>query len=167
MEAVFIRVKGVLAVMPGYSGGHTENPAYEEVLSGRTGYAEAIKIDFDPLIIPLREVLSLFFVMHDPTTLNRQVSDIGTQYRSAVYYHDETQEETAKNVIREVAKQGIWGKKIVTELTPLETFYPAEEYHVRYFKKNPDQAYCQFVIKPKVSKLRKKYSEWLSEEELR
>jgi peptide-methionine (S)-S-oxide reductase len=157
-DAVFSELRGVLEVLPGYAGGTTPNPTYEQVCGGRTGHAEVVQIRFDPAILPYRDLLTIFFTTHDPTTKNRQGADVGTQYRSIVLYHDEAQKVAAEEVIRSLDGQHLWRGKIVTEVAPLSTFYPAEEYHRNYFARNPAQAYCQFVIAPKVAKLRKQYT---------
>jgi peptide-methionine (S)-S-oxide reductase len=156
-EAVFSELKGVSRVIPGYAGGTVVNPTYEQVCTGRTGHAEAVEIAFDPGTIGFYDILGIFFTTHDPTTLNRQGNDIGTQYRSAVFYHDERQRTTAQAVLRELEAAGVWRRKIVTEIVPFTVFYPAEEYHRNYFRRNPEKAYCQVVIAPKVAKFRKQY----------
>jgi len=153
MDAVFRRVKGVERVTCGYSGGETSNPTYEDVCSDKTGHAEVVQIEFDPDLISYRELLEIFFSVHDPTTLNRQGNDIGTQYRSIILYHDKAQKEVAEEVIRSIEQKNGWKGKIVTELKKFEVFYRAEEYHQNYFEKNPHQAYCSVVIAPKISKL--------------
>jgi peptide-methionine (S)-S-oxide reductase len=158
LEAVFQDVEGVLEVMPGYAGGSVENPTYEQVSTGRTGHAESVQVTFDPGVISYREILEIFFSIHDPTTLNRQGADVGTQYRSAVFYHDERQKATAAEVTEGLGKAGLWRRPIVTEVTALEKFYPAEEYHRDYYKKHPEQGYCRMVISPKVSKFRQKWA---------
>ena len=157
LEAVYEQLKGVEAVVSGYSGGQVQNPSYEAVCSGETGHAEVVQVTFNPQEISYRELLEVFFTIHDPTTLNRQGADMGTQYRSAIYYHTPEQKATAEQVIHELERKKIWGKPIVTEITPLSAFYSAEAYHQEYFKSNPYQAYCVAVIAPKVSKFRKKY----------
>jgi len=160
LEAVFSEVEGIQSVMPGYAGGTTVNPTYEQVCGGRTGHAESVQVTYDPAVISYREVLEIFFSVHDPTTLNRQGADAGTQYRSAIFYHDEKQKATAGEVIAGLEKAGTW-KKIVTQVVPLDKFYPAEEYHRDYYKKHPEQGYCRMVISPKVAKLRQKWSQRL------
>jgi peptide-methionine (S)-S-oxide reductase len=160
-EAVFSELNGVVKVEPGYSGGAAPNPTYQEVCTGRTGHAETIQITYDPKIITYKELLQIFFTTHDPTTLNRQGADVGTQYRSIIFYHTAEQKQIAADVIREIESKGVWDKPIVTELKPLQVFYKAEDYHQEYFKRNPTQAYCQIVIAPKVAKLRKQYHERL------
>ena len=156
-EAVFKIVKGVEKVDPGYSGGSKENPSYEEVSAGRTGHAEAVQLTFDPSVISFREILEIFFGTHDPTTMNRQGPDVGTQYRSVIFYHDEAQKATAESVIDELNKEGIWDKPIVTQVVPFKAFYKAEDYHKDYYAKHPESAYCQQVITPKIVKLQQRY----------
>ena len=151
-EAIFERVKGVRTVVSGYSGGHVINPAYREVTSGSTGHAEAIQITYDPAKISYVELLEIFFKTHDPTTLNRQGADVGTQYRSAVFFHTEEQRKLAEEIIVALDKEKIWKKPIVTEVTAFSNFYPAEEYHQEYFDNNSGQGYCRIVIQPKVEK---------------
>jgi peptide-methionine (S)-S-oxide reductase len=160
-EAVFQEVRGVVSVLPGYAGGATKNPSYEDVCGGETGHAEVVQVTFDPAVLTYREVLEIFFATHDPTTLNRQGADFGTQYRSVVLYGSPAQRATAEEVLTEVRSDQSWGKKVVTELAPLETFYPAEEYHRDYFRRHPERAYCQAVINPKLKKFRKTYAERL------
>ena len=157
LEAVFEQLRGVESVVSGYSGGHTANPTYEMVCSGRTGHAEVVQITFDPAVVSYRELLGLFFTMHDPTTLNRQGPDSGTQYRSAVYYHSAEQKAVAEETIAELTASAVWPAPIVTEVTPIDVFYPAEEYHQEYYRRNLGQPYCQVIIAPKVAKLRKEY----------
>ena len=161
LETVFERLRGVEAVASGYTGGSVPDPSYRAVCSGRTGHAEAIQISFDPDAIGYREILELFFAFHDPTTLNRQGPDAGTQYRSAIFYHSPEQRRTAEAVIAALGRGDVFGAPIVTELEPLETFYPAEDYHQGYFARNETQPYCQAVIAPKVAKLRAKYADRL------
>ncbi len=161
LEAVYSELQGVEQVVSGYAGGHVRNPTYREVCSGATGHAEVVQITFDPSVISYRDLLRIFFTIHDPTTLNRQGADVGTQYRSIILYHNETQKQTALEVMEEVTQQGLWPNPIVTELKPFDAFYPAEEYHQRYFARNPLQPYCQVVIAPKVAKFRKQYFERL------
>jgi peptide-methionine (S)-S-oxide reductase len=160
-EAVFSELRGVLAVLPGYAGGNAPNPTYEQVCGGRTGHAEVVQITFDPEVLPYRDLLTIFMTTHDPTTKNRQGSDIGSQYRSIILYQSEAQRGVAEEVIRSLDSQKLWRAKIVTELVPLAKFYPAEEYHHNYFARNPNQGYCTFVIAPKVAKLRKLYTDRL------
>ncbi len=158
LEAVFDRLQGVESVRSGYAGGRTPNPTYEQVCSGETGHAEVVQVVFDPQVIPLREVLQVFFTIHDPTTLNRQGADVGTQYRSAIFYSSPEQKEVAEEVVREIAAAGIWDDPIVTQRAPLDVFYPAEDYHQEYYDRNPNQGYCAVVIAPKVAKFREKFS---------
>ncbi|MDQ3798777.1 MAG: peptide-methionine (S)-S-oxide reductase MsrA [Acidobacteriota bacterium] len=157
VEAVFDDLKGVEDVVSGYSGGHKENPTYREVCSETTGHAEVVQIKFDPNVISYKEILQVFFSVHDPTTLNRQGNDIGTSYRSAIFYHDENQKQIAEEVIREVTEEGVYDDPIVTEVTQFDKFYPAEDYHQEYFANNPNQPYCAAVVAPKVAKFRKKF----------
>jgi peptide-methionine (S)-S-oxide reductase len=158
LEAVFERVEGVLAVHSGYAGGGRSNPTYEQVCSGATGHAEVVQVRFDPSVIGYREILEIFFAMHDPTTLDRQGADVGTQYRSIVFHENEEQREAARSVIRQLEEEGIFDAPIVTEVEPLEAFWPAEEYHHEYFRRNPTQPYCQLVVAPKVAKLRQRFA---------
>ena len=157
LEAVFQELTGVEQVVSGYSGGHASNPTYEAVCMGVTGHAEVVQVTFDPVAISFRELLEVFFAIHDPTTLNRQGGDVGTQYRSAIFYHDADQKSVAEEVIADLEGRGVWSRPIVTEILPLNTFYPAEEYHHDYYRRNPGQPYCQLIIEPKVSKFRKEY----------
>jgi peptide-methionine (S)-S-oxide reductase len=157
LEAVYDELIGVLDVVSGYSGGQVRDPSYKEVCTGETGHAEVVQVTFDPQVISYREILEVFFTIHDPTTLNRQGADVGTQYRSAIFYHSPEQKAIAEQVIQELVNENIWGKPIVTELIPFSIFYPAEDYHQEYFKRNPYQGYCMAVIAPKVSKFRNKY----------
>jgi peptide-methionine (S)-S-oxide reductase len=156
-EAVFKIVKGVEKIEPGYTGGSVSNPSYEEVSSGTTGHAEAVQLTFDPKVISFREILEIFFATHDPTTLNRQGPDVGTQYRSAIFYHDEAQKTAAEALIDELNKEEIWDKPIVTEVVPFKVFYEAEEYHKDYYRRHPESAYCQQVITPKIVKLQQRF----------
>ncbi|TRO52691.1 peptide-methionine (S)-S-oxide reductase [Candidatus Bathyarchaeota archaeon] len=156
-EAVFSIVKGVEKVEPGYSGGSVPNPTYDQVSSGTTGHAEAVQLTFDPSAISFREILEVFFATHDPTTLNRQGPDIGTQYRSVIFYHNPEQKTTAEKVIAELNKDGIWEAPIVTRIEPFSAFYLAEKYHRDYYKRNSDQPYCQQVITPKLVKLQQRF----------
>jgi peptide-methionine (S)-S-oxide reductase len=156
-EAVFSIVNGVEKIEPGYTGGSLPNPTYEQVSSGTTGHAEAAQITFDPSVISFREILEIFFATHDPTTLNRQGPDVGTQYRSAIFYHNEEQKATAEQVIAELDKEEIWDAPIVTQVEPLKVFYKAETYHKDYYKKHPNQPYCQQVITPKLVKLQQRF----------
>ncbi|QQS39795.1 MAG: peptide-methionine (S)-S-oxide reductase MsrA [Acidobacteriota bacterium] len=154
-EAVFDALKGVEEVVSGYSGGHVEDPSYQEVCTGSTGHAEVIRVRFDPEVITYKEVLQIFFATHDPTTLNRQGNDVGTQYRSVVFYHSDEQKRVAEQVIEEIDREGIYEDPIVTEVAEFSNFYPAEDYHQEYFENNPDQPYCTAVVAPKVAKFRK------------
>ena len=156
-EAVFTIVKGVEKVEPGYTGGIVANPTYEGVSAGTTGHAEAVQITFDPKMVSFREILEIFFGTHDPTTLNRQGPDVGTQYRSVIFYHSEAQKATAEAVIDELNKEGIWDKPIVTQVVSFKVFYKAEEYHKDYYKRHPESAYCQQVITPKIAKLHQRF----------
>lgn len=160
-EAVFQDLRGVESVKSGYSGGHVRNPTYEEVCGKGTGHAEVVQVTFDPSVVSFREILEVFFTVHDPTTPNRQGADVGPQYRSAIFYHSPEQKAVAGEVIREVNERGIWDAPIVTEVTEFSEFFPAETYHDDYFRRNPYQGYCQVVIAPKVSKFRKQYLEKL------
>jgi peptide-methionine (S)-S-oxide reductase len=163
LEAVFERVMGVLGVRSGYAGGSRPNPTYEEVCSGATGHAEVAEVRFDPSVIGYRDVLEIFFAIHDPTTLDRQGADVGPQYRSAIFHHTEAQRDTARALIRDLDAEGIWDAPIVTEVRPLETFWPAEAYHQEYFRRNPAQPYCRIVVAPKVAKFRKRFAHRLRE----
>lgn len=157
LEAVYDQLNGVLSVESGYSGGHVANPTYRQVCEGNTGHAEVVQITFDPSVVSFRELLEVFFTIHDPTTLNRQGADVGPQYRSVIFYHTPEQQRVAEEVIRELEAAKLWPNPIVTEVTPFEKFYVAEDYHQEYFARNPFQPYCQVVIAPKVAKFRKKY----------
>jgi peptide-methionine (S)-S-oxide reductase len=161
LEAVFDDLTGVESVESGYSGGHVPNPTYKQVCSDTTGHAEAVRITFDPAVISYADLLRVFFAIHDPTTLNRQGNDVGTSYRSAIFYHDEKQKETTEGIIKEITDAGIWPNPIVTEVTKFDAFYIAEGYHQEYFKNNPYQGYCQVIIAPKVAKFRKQFVERL------
>lgn len=154
-EAVYLELKGVVDVKPGYSGGHVKNPSYKEVCNETTGHAEVVQVTFDPEIVNFSEILEVFFVSHDPTTLNRQGNDVGTQYRSAIFYHSEAQKQTAKKVIELLEKEKAYAKPIVTEVTAFSAFYQAEDYHINYFARNKNQPYCQYVVAPKVEKFKK------------
>ena len=160
-EAVFSELKGVEKVQSGYSGGAISKPTYEKVSTGTTGHAEVVQITFDPSVISFEEILKIFFTMHDPTTLNRQGTDVGTQYRSVIFYHNNEQKTIAKKVIEEINRAKIWNAPIVTQIEPLKLFYKAEGYHNEYFKRNPEKPYCQLVIAPKIAKLRQHYREKL------
>lgn len=157
LEAVYEQLQGVEKVESGYSGGAVKNPSYELVCTGTTGHAEVVQITFDPEVITFKELLGVFFTIHDPTTLNRQGADVGTQYRSVIFYHGDEQRVVAEEVIREIEAAGIWDRPIVTEVTPFEVFYKAEDYHQEYFRRNPGQSYCRVVIAPKVAKFRKEH----------
>lgn len=165
-EAIFSRVKGIKSVIPGYSGGSTSNPSYEQVCTGITGHAEAIQIEFDSKIISFEKILDIFWHTHDPTTLNRQGNDVGTQYRSAIFYHDECQKDIAEKLKKELEKEDVFKNPIVTEITPFSKFYPAENYHKEYFENNRNASYCSFVIDPKIQKLLQKYSDKIKKEYL-
>jgi len=161
IEAVFREVDGVESVISGYTGGTTVNPTYQQVCTDETGHAEAVQVTFDSVRISYRGILGIFFSVHDPTTLNRQGADTGTQYRSAIFYHNEQQKTTAEEFIRELDKAHLWEKPIVTQIAPLDKFYPAEDYHREYFLQHPEQAYCQMVISPKINKFRKQWAKRL------
>ena len=161
VEAVFQLFEGVEDLMPGYAGGNTPNPSYREVCSGSTGHAEVVRLTFNPEQLSLKEVLRIFFHAHDPTTLNRQGNDVGTQYRSAIYYHDAEQKKVIDSVIQDIEEARVWGRPIVTEVAALDTFYPAEEYHKNYFQDHPSQPYCNIVIGPKVKKMKEIFSQQL------
>lgn len=161
VEAVYQSLKGVDTVISGYSGGTVKNPAYREVCNGTTGHAEVTRIVFNPEIISFTDLLEIFWQVHDPTTLNRQGNDVGTQYRSVVFYHSENQKKLAEEYKTRLNDSGAFDSPIVTEISPLINFYPAEDYHQNYFKNNPEQAYCQFVVRPKVEKFKKAFSEKL------
>jgi peptide-methionine (S)-S-oxide reductase len=163
-EAVFLELNGVEKVVPGYSGGHIKNPAYREVTTGRTGHAEVVQITYNQQIVSFKEILEVFFATHDPTTLNRQGNDVGTQYRSAVFYHNEEQRQIAEEVIQLLEKEKAYDDPIVTEVTAFDAFYLAEDYHHNYFAKNKNQPYCQFVVAPKVEKFKKVFREKLKSE---
>jgi len=161
IEPIYQDLKGVLKVESGYTGGATDHPTYRQICTGTTGHAEVIQVTFDPLLISFKQILEIFFTVHDPTTLNRQGNDVGTQYRSAIFYHSPEQKSVAESV--KSASQSIWDDPIVTEITPLDKFFKAEDYHQNYFKDNPYQAYCSIVIAPKVRKFREKYKEQLQQ----
>ena len=161
IEGVFREVKGAENVVSGYTGGTTVNPTYEQVCTGKTGHAESVQVSYNPSKLSYREILEIFFSVHDPTTLNRQGADVGTQYRSAIFYHNEQQKRVAEELIKELGKANLWDKPIVTQIVPLETFYPAENYHQEYFSRHPERAYCQMVISPKINKFRKQWTEHL------
>jgi peptide-methionine (S)-S-oxide reductase len=164
LEAVFDELRGVESVESGYSGGHSDRPSYREVCSGATGHAEAVQVRFDPAVISYRDLLNVFFATHDPTTLNRQGADVGTQYRSAIFYHDEPQKAVAEQLIAELNAQRIWDKPIVTQMAKFDKFYVAEDYHQEYFANNPFQPYCMAVVAPKVAKFRKHFIDQLKKQ---
>jgi peptide-methionine (S)-S-oxide reductase len=165
-EAIFERVKGVHSVVSGYSGGTVKNPTYEQVCTGTTGHAEVTQITYDPKVVSYDELLKIFFKTHDPTSLNRQGADIGTQYRSVIFYHNDEQKKKAEYYKTELDKSGAWDKPIVTQIVPFTNFYPAEDYHQDYFAKNPNQGYCAYVIGPKVEKFEKVFKDKLKKEYL-
>ncbi|RYY93068.1 MAG: peptide-methionine (S)-S-oxide reductase [Comamonadaceae bacterium] len=158
-EAVYVKVKGVTDVESGYSNGAAQRPSYEQVCTGTTGHNEVVKLTYDPAQVSTRQLLEVFFVVHDPTTLNRQGNDVGTQYRSGIYYTDDEQKQVAESLLRELAEQKAFGKPVVTEVLPLDNYWPAEEYHQDFFEKNPYQGYCMAVAAPKVAKFRKTFSD--------
>lgn len=158
LEAVYQQMEGVLSIVSGYMGGHIENPTYHQVCTGSTGHVEVVQIAFNPETTPYREILEVFFAMHDPTSLDRQGNDAGPQYRSVIFYHTEAQRAVAEETIQELNAQEIWGVPIVTEIRPAATFYPAEDYHQDYFRNNPAQPYCAFTVAPKVRKFREKFA---------
>jgi len=160
-EAVFKELQGVASVTSGYSGGHVINPAYREVTTGRTGHAEVVEIEFDPTVISFQELLEVFWATHDPTTLNRQGADVGSQYRSVIFYHNEKQKEIAEEIKRKLNEAKVFEKTVVTEISPWENFFRAENYHQDYYENNPQQGYCQFVIVPKLNKFRKIFKDKL------
>jgi len=162
LEAIFQPLRGVERVVSGYIGGRVPKPSYEAVCTGLTGHAEAVEIHFDPKVISYRELLELFFAFHDPTTLNRQGPDEGTQYRSAIFYHSPEQQAEAERIVRELGTEDVYSAPIVTQILPAPEFYPAEAYHQEYYRNNPDKAYCRAMITPKVAKLRLKYAEKLA-----
>ena len=161
LEAVFDDLQGVTGVVSGYSGGHVPHPTYKHVCIGETGHAEVVQVTFDPGVISYRDLLKVFFTIHDPTTLNRQGGDVGTQYRSAIFYHSAEQKRAAEEVIATLTASKVWDRPIVTEVTAFQAFHPAEEYHQEYFRRNPAQPYCQMVVAPKVAKFRKQYLQQL------
>src|SRR5579875_1329869 len=163
-EAVFSRLRGVVSVEPGYSGGHVPNPSYEDVCSGLTGHAEVVQIRFDPKQVTYEEILEVFFATHDPTTPNRQGYDVGTQYRSVIFYHTEAQRRKAQEFIEKLSKEGVFDAPIGTPLEPFKPFYKAEDDHQRYYERNPHKPYCMVVISPKLSKLKKNFPELLKPE---
>jgi len=164
LEAVFDEMKGIVSVESGYSNGHVVNPSYRDVCTGNTGHAEVVRLTYDPAVVSFRDILHVFFAIHDPTTLNRQGNDVGTQYRSAIFYHDDEQKMIAEEVLSELNAQKIWDKPIVTEVTRLDNFSIAEDYHQEYFARNTFQPYCQAVVAPKVAKFRKHYVEMLKKQ---
>jgi len=164
LEAVFDELNGVISVESGYSGGRVDNPSYRAVCSGTTGHAEAVQIAFDPSVVSYGDILRVFFTVHDPTTLNRQGADAGTQYRSAIFYHDDEQKRVAEQVIREIAAEKLWPNPIVTEVSKFDKFFVAEDYHQEYFVNNPYQPYCMAVVAPKVLKFRKHFTERLKKQ---
>lgn len=161
LQPAFQELKGVEEVTVGYAGGHVDHPSYELVCTGRTGHAEVVQVAFDPSVISYEDILRIFFTLHDPTTLNRQGNDVGPQYRSIILTQDEGQRESAGKVIGEIESEGLWGRPLVTQVEPLEAFFPAEPYHQDYFAKNPNQGYCRAIIAPKVAKFRAHYRERL------
>lgn len=161
IEGAFKQVRGVLKAESGYAGGHQANPTYEQVCAGETGHAEVVQVTFDPQALSVREVLEIFFALHDPTQLNRQGNDVGTQYRSAIFYQSEDQRLAAEDIIAEMREEGTWDDEIVTELEPLEKFWPAEDYHENYVERNPQNAYCQAVVSPKLAKFKRTFAEKL------
>ncbi len=163
LEAVFTQLRGVESAISGYAGGNVPNPSYEMVCTGTTGHAEVVQLRFDPAAVSYQDLLQVFFTMHDPTTLNQQGADVGTQYRSAIFYHSEEQGAAAKQVVEELTASGLWDDPLVTELVPLDTFYPAEADHREYYERNSAQPYCQAVIAPKVAKLRRHYLDKLKQ----
>ena len=158
VEAVYQRLQGVESVVSGYMGGTVPNPTYEQVCSGRTGHAEVAQLKFDPSIISFREIIEVFFSIHDPTTLNRQGEDFGTQYRSVIFWHEDAQRETAEVIVRELTREGAYKNPIVTQIVPASDFWPAEDYHQNYLNAHPSQPYCAFVVAPKVAKFRKQFA---------
>lgn len=158
LEAVYSGMEGVTEALSGYMGGSTANPSYEEVCGGRTGHVEVVRVTFDPQVTSYREILEVFFAIHDPTTLNRQGNDVGTQYRSVIFYHSDAQREAAEDILREMDAEHIWDKPIVTAVEPASEFYAAERYHQNYFANNPSQPYCAYVVAPKVAKFRQKFA---------
>lgn len=161
LEAAFEQLRGVARVISGYAGGHVPNPSYRQVCGGSTGHAEVVQVTFDPEELPLRALLEVFFTIHDPTTLNRQGADVGSQYRSIILHHSPAQKRLAEELLVELDGQRLWSKPIVTEVKPLDVFYPAEEEHVAYYRRHPEQAYCQAVIAPKLAKLRSRHAQRL------
>ena len=163
-EAIYLELKGVVDVKPGYSGGHVKKPTYKQVCEGTTGHAEVVQITFDPTVVSYSEILEVFFMTHDPTTLNRQGNDVGPQYRSVIFYHNEEQKEVAERVIDLFEKEEVYSRPIVTEVTEFEKFYIAEDYHINYYARNKTQGYCQFVVTPKLEKFKKIFKDQLKNE---
>ena len=161
LESAYNRLEGVHEALSGYMGGELERPTYQQVCGGDTGHAEVVRVRFDPARVAYREVLEIFFTLHDPTTLNRQGNDLGTQYRSAIFWHDETQKAEAESLVARLTAERVFDQPIVTELAPATTFWPAEDYHQRYFDRNPHQPYCQYVVAPKLAKFRDKFAQRL------
>lgn len=161
IESAFLQVNGILSVKSGYTGGHTEHPSYQQVCNGDTGHAEVAQLEFDPDVISYRQILEIFFTLHDPTQVNRQGNDVGSQYRTSIFYHDQQQRQQAEDIIAELESDDAFADPIVTEVTELERFWPAEDYHDNYFARNPDNPYCQAVISPKLAKFRKTFSSLL------
>lgn len=161
VEAIYNDMRGVTSAVSGYAGGHIKNPTYEQVCAHKTGHAEVVQITFDPAVITYRDILEIFFSIHDPTTLNRQGNDVGDQYRSVILYHDAAQQNTAQDVIKALTEAHAFPNPIVTQVVAFDGFYPAEDYHQEYFKNNPNQPYCQFVVAPKVNKFRKSHADML------
>jgi peptide-methionine (S)-S-oxide reductase len=157
LEAVYVELNGVEKVVSGYAGGEVKNPDYDQVCGGRTGHAEVVQVTFDPDVISFKELMEVFFTIHDPTTLNRQGNDVGTEYRSIILYHDEEQKKAAEQTIEELGAARIWDQRVVTEVVPVVEFYAAENYHQRYFERNPQQPYCQIIVAPKVAKVHQKF----------
>lgn len=164
VEAVLQRLRGVTSITSGYTGGQTQSPTYKEICTGSTGHAEVVQVEFDENVIEYRQLLRVFMLTHDPTTLNRQGNDVGTQYRSVIYYHNETQHEAAREIIEDVDASEVYENPVVTEISPLEVFYSAEAYHQNYFNQNPSQQYCVFVVGDKVAKARAKFSDLMDSE---
>ena len=158
LEAVYDEMEGVASVESGYMGGHVQNPTYRDVCTGRTGHAEVVQLRFDPAVVTYRDILEVFFAIHDPTTPDRQGNDVGPQYRSVIFYHSDEQRKAARETIRQLEEEGLWGRPFVTQLEPASAFYRAEDYHQEYFRNNPRQPYCMFVVDPKVRKFREKFA---------
>jgi peptide-methionine (S)-S-oxide reductase len=165
LEVIYDELKGVKDVISGYSGGELPNPTYRQVISGNTGHAETVKVVYDPDQVNYHEIMQVFFSIHDPTSLNRQGADVGTQYRSAIFYTSPEQKAAAEEIIRKLEKEQVWGEPIVTEVVPFEAFYPAEDYHQEYYKNNTGQPYCQIVINPKLTKFRREFVEGLKRQD--